>query len=137
MTKNQYEKLKERFPNSPYDPKFAALVDKEVIDMTNASIAIQLPVEDQMRFRYHAANFSQRQFASAVAWWKRMSDDRRTLMRQILDDIDCAFEEWDAWTGNRATVEEQDDFQQMVVAARMRVLAFLCGLKVTLPRKDE
>lgn len=136
MTKEQFNRLKKMFPNGQkYDPDFAKLVDEGKVTMTNASIAVQLPIEDQMRFRYQAVNFTQRQFASAVNWWKRLSDDRRNVMRQILDDVDWAFEELDAWTGNKAP-EEMDQFEQDVLDARMRVLTYISGLKVTLPNKQ-
>jgi hypothetical protein len=120
-----------------FSPEFAKLVDTGTVSLTNASIAVRLPVEDQMLFAFQAENFGQKPFAATVNWWLRLSEDRREAMRQILEDIVDAFDGWDMWTGNKASVEEQDEFHAMVMAAQARVLAHIAKVKLTLRRKDE
>jgi hypothetical protein len=135
MTAKQFKTLSGQSPPK-FNPSFTKLVDAGKVGMENASIAARLSVEDQMLFAFQAENFGQKQFAAVVNWWLRMSSERRQVMRQILTDIEDAFNEW----GLRAGAYEGDEIEEyetMVREAQARVLSYVARLKVTLPRKDE
>lgn len=135
MTAKQFKALADQGPPK-FSPEFAKLVDNGIVGLVNASIAVRLPVEDQMLFAFQAENFGQKPFAATVNWWLRMRPERRQTMRQILSDLDDAFGEW----GLRAGAYEGDEIEEyetMVREAQARVLLYVAKLKVTLPRKDE
>jgi hypothetical protein len=126
MTQKQLQRLREQLPPR-FHPKFAELVDKGEISLTNASIAVKLIPEDQLLLAFQAMNFNQRSFAATVNWWLRLTKERRTMIRQIIEDLADAFDGWELWTGG----EEQEEFNEV----RGRVFAFLAGLKVVLPER--
>ncbi len=87
-----------------------------------AILLAELPEEDQDLFLFEAQTFTKRTFQKIINNYRSLTEEEEEYFRQILDDLYCAFEEWDAWTGNKGSVEEQDEFQEMVAAARERVL---------------
>lgn len=120
-------------PPHPFHPRVAKLVDSGAITLVNSYIVIRLESDDQLMFMHEAQRFSQKQLTIVVNRWLKLTDDRRKVMRQILEDIFDAFEGWDDWTGSKGSVEEQNEHEQMVSDARDRVLRFVHKLH----RRDE
>jgi hypothetical protein len=135
MTAKQFKTLSGQSPPK-FNPEFTKLVEAGKIGMENASIAARLSVEDQMLFAFQAENFDRKQFAATVNWWLRMRPERRLTMRQILTDLDDAFDRWGMWAGSYVG-DEVEEYETMVRDAQVRVLSYVARLKVTLPRKDE
>jgi hypothetical protein len=135
MTAKQFRTLSDQRPPK-FNPEFTKLVEAGKIGMENASIAARLSVEDQMLFAFQAENFDRKQFAATVNWWLRMRPERRLTMRQILTDLDDAFDRWGMWAGSYVG-DEVEEYETMVRDAQVRVLSYVARLKVTLPRKDE
>ncbi len=109
-------------------PKVAKLINEEKIPLSQAMELADLPPAEQELFIFEACNFTVRSLKAAISHWKKCTPAKQEVIAGIIDDVNSAFDEWDAWTGNKAG-EDMDTFQQDVARARGRVLAYIHGLR--------
>ena len=116
----------------PFCSELQRLATENKIPPAHAELMLNtLSPTEQEIFLFEAMHFTYRSFKSIIGRWSKFSPTKQESMLQILDDVKDAFDNWDAWKGNRIGDDEIEEHEQMVAKARGRVLAYLHGLSPT------